>query len=1124
MLQREFWLTNWAIRNRVTVYVLAVVVLLLGIYTYIRVPKELLPDVVVPTILVTTIYPGTSPTDIENLVTRPIEKQLKAVAGVTKVRSYSSQDVSTIVVEFETTVDPAVAKQRVQDAIDRAKSELPTDLPEDPRALEIDFSEFPIMQVSIAGDLPLEQLKRYAEELRDRIEALPQIRRVDIVGLPEREVRVDVDPYRLWAHGLSLSDVEQAIRRENLNITAGEVSAGGLLLNVRLAAEFQSVEEIANIIVRSGTGVTVRLGDIATVVEDFKEQQSYARLNRRPVVTLSVVKKSGENLLEAADGIYRIVEEFRARVVPPSVELVITNDQSVRSRTTLADLTNAIILGFIFVVVSLMFFMGVQNALFVGLATPLSSFLAMLVLPALGYTFNIVVTFAFLLALGIIVDDAIVVIENTYRLYRREGLDIVAAVKQGAGEVFAPVLAGTLTTLAPFVPLLFWPGVVGEFIVYLPVVLIATLSASFIVAYVFNPVFALDFMPRQPQPLTRRELFLRTAAMIGVAGLGYALGAWSRLPIFTGLATVTWVIALLWLFNRTIFTPRILVPFQQRLWPAVLGLYRRVGARVLRGRRAVALVVGVVLLFGLTLVVTALVRPKVQFFTNPEPNFVYVYVTLPVGTDAATTDSVMRVVEERVYRVLGEQNPLVTSVSVNVGVAAGDPFRPSFGVTPHKGRLTIAFVDQEHRRGISTWDYFELVRQAVVDIPGVQVVVDKDLAGPPTGRPVNIEIAGTDLDTLAALADRIRVLIVDSLKIAGLEGITSDLQQTKPEVLLTIDRAKAAGEGLSTGQVGSALRTALYGVEASKFRTADEEYPIQVRLMSPYRQRLEDLLNVPVAFRDMSTGQFRIIPVSAVTTATYTTTYGTITRINQERVVTLTSNVLPGYSAPLINEQIRAALARLQLPPGYSVRLTGEQEEQQKTVAFLQTAFLIAVVLIALVLVTEFSSVTKPLLVLTTVVFSTMGVLWGFILSGLTISIALTGVGIVSLAGIVVRNGVVLVDYIEQLRQEGLTLRQAVIRGGATRVTPVLLTAVSTILGLLPLAIGLNMDFGSLLTRFDPKLYFGGFSAAFWEPLAWAIIFGLVFATFLTLVVLPALYFVAMRGQIWRQWRQRHGR
>ncbi len=1121
MLRREFWLTNWAIRNRVTVYVLAVVVLALGMYAYVRIPKELLPDVVVPTLLVTTAYPGTSPVDIENLVTRPIEKQLKAVAGVSKVRSYSAQDVSTIVVEFEPTVDPSVAKQRVQDAVDRAKSELPNDLPADPRVLEIDLSEVPIMQVSIAGDIPLERLKSYAESLRDRIEALPQIRRVDIIGLPEREVRVDVDPYRLWALGMSLSDVEQAIRRENLNISAGEVSAGGLRLNVRLAAEFQTVEQIADIIVRSGTGTTVRLGDIATVVEDFKEQQSYARLNRRPVVTLSVVKKAGENLLEAADAIYRIVEEFQQRVVPPSVKLVITNDQSVRSRTTLADLTNAIILGFLFVVVALMFFMGVQNALFVGLATPLSAFMAMLVLPALGMTFNIVVTFAFLLALGIIVDDAIVVIENTYRLYRREGLDIVTAVKQGAGEVFAPVLAGTLTTLAPFVPLLFWPGIVGKFLYYLPVVLIATLSASFLVAYVFNPVFALDFMPRRPQPLSRREVLLRVGMLVGLAALGYALGAWSKIAFFTGAATVTLVVALLWVFNRYVFTPRIIEPFQQRVWPWILESYRRIGFRLLRGRYPMLLLLGVVLLFVLTLLVTALVRPKVMFFTNPEPNFVYVYVTLPVGTDAATTDSLMRVIEERVYGVLGENNPLVTSVSTNVGVAASQPFRPSFGVTPHQGHLTVAFVDSEHRHGISTWSYLEAIRRAVADIPGAQIVVDKEAAGPPTGKPVNIEIAGEDLDTLLALAERIRALVVDTLRIEGLEGLVSDVQQTKPELLITVDRSKAAREGLSTGQVGSALRAALYGVEASKFRTADDEYPIQVRLMPPYRQRLEALLNVPIAFRDMSTGQFRMVPVSAVSTATYSTTYSTINRINQERVVTLSSNVLPGYSAPLINARIREGLKRLKLPAGYSVRLTGEQEEQQKTLGFLQTAFLVTVALIALILVTEFSSVTKPLLVLSTVVFSTMGVLWGFLLSGLTMSIALTGIGVVSLAGIVVRNGVVLVDYIEQLRREGLTLRRAVVRGGSIRVTPVVLTAAATILGLLPLAVGLNMDFGSLLTRFDPKLYFGGFSAAFWEPLAWAVIFGLVFATFLTLVVLPTLYFVSARVQVWRQWRRR---
>ncbi len=1122
MVSREFRLTNWAIGNRVTVYVLAVLTLALGIYTYVRLPKELLPDVVVPTIVVTTIYPGTSPLDVENLVTRPIEKQLKAVSGVSKVRSYSAQDVSTVVVQFEPTVDPSVAKQRVQDAVDRAKAELPTDLPEDPRILETDFSEFPIMQVSIAGDVPLERLKEYAEELRDRIEALPQIRRVDIVGLPEREIRVDVDPYRLWAFGLGLSDVEQAIRRENLNTSAGEVSAGGLRLNVRLTAEFQTPAEIANILVRSGTGNVVRLGDIATVVEDFKEQQSYARLNRRPVVTLSVVKKAGENLLEAADQIYQIVEKFQRQVGSPSVQFVITNDQSVRSRTTLADLTNAIILGFLFVVVSLMFFMGVQNALFVGLATPLASFLAMLAFPFIGFTFNIVVTFAFLLALGIIVDDAIVVVENTYRLYRREGLDIVTAVKQGAGEVFAPVLAGTLTTLAPFVPLLFWPGVVGEFLFYLPVVLIATLSASFLVAYVFNPVFALYFMPRQPQPMTKREIITRMGLLFALSALGYLLGAWSRIDFFSGAATVTWVIAVLWVFNRLVFTPFIIEPFQRKIWPAILQLYRRIGFWILRGPRPWMLVGGIAVLFVLTIGLVGVVRPKVIFFTNPEPNFVYVYVTLPVGTDAAVTDSLMRVVEERVYSVLGENNPVVSSISVNVGVAAGDPFRISFGVTPHQGRLTVAFVDQEHRKGISTWGYLEAIRRAVADLPGAQIVVDKDQAGPPTGRAVNIEIAGDDLDTLRNLAERVRSLLMDTLQIAGIEGMRTDLQQTKPEVLISVNRAKATREGLTTGQIGGALRAALYGVEASKFRTAKEEYPIQVRLMSPYRERLQDLLNVPVAFRDMATGQFRIVPVSAVTTATYTTTYGSINRINQERVVTLSANVLPGYSAPLINAQIQRALSRLSLPPGYTIRLTGEQEEQRKTVEFLQTAFLVTVALIALILVTEFGSVTKPLLVLSTVLFSTIGVLWGFLLSGLTISIALTGIGVVSLAGIVVRNGVVLVDYIDLLRQRGLALRRAVVWGGATRVTPVVLTAVSTILGLLPLAVGLNMDFGSLLTRFDPKLYFGGFSAAFWEPLAWAIIYGLIFATFLTLIVLPTLYYGVARGELLRRWRRVH--
>jgi len=1118
-MERRFWLTDWSVRNRTTVYVLAVLVLSMGLYTYVQLPKELFPDVVVPTVLVSTIYPGTSPLDMENLVTRPIEKQLKAVTGVTKVRSYSAQDVSTITVEFETTVDPAVAKQRVKDALDRARTELPNDLPEDPRVLEIDFSEFPIMQLSIAGNVPLEQLKRYAEELRDRIEALPEVRRVDLIGLPEREVRVDVDPYRLWALNLSLSDVEQAIQRENINISAGEFTAGGLRLALRVASEFRSLQEIADILVRGGQGNTVRLGDIASISEEFKEQQSFARLNRKPVVTLSVVKKAGENLLGTADKIYRLAEEFRGKA--PQLELVITNDQSVQSRTTLADLNNSIILGFLFVVLVLMFFMGVRNALFVGLATPLSAFLAMLLLPGLGYSLNIVVTFAFLLALGIIVDDAIVVVENIYRLHVRQGVPILQAVQQGAGEVFAPVLAGTLTTLAPFVPLLFWPGVVGEFLVYLPVVMIATLSASFLVAYVFNPVFALDYMPRPPKVRPLRALVRRTGLILLGAAVVYGVGVAFGSDLLRAIAVLAGLLVLLWMLNQVLFTPKLIEPFQRRFWPAVLQRYRALLSRLLMGRRPRWVLAGMGALLLLTVGLLALLPPKVVFFPNPEPNFVYVYVRLPEGTDAAVTDSLMRVVEERVYGVLGPQNPLVTSVSVNVGVAAGEPTRPSFGVTPHKGRLTVAFVEYARRGGISTWSYFEAIRQAVADIPGAEVLVDKDLAGPPTGKAVNIEIAGDDLDTLQALAERVRSLLVDSLRIAGIERLVSDLRQSKPELLVGLDRRKAAREGLNSAQVGRALRAALYGVEASKFRAGEDDYPIQVRIAPPYRQRLEELLNVPITYFDMATGQFRIVPVSAVASVNYATTYSTINRINQQRVVTLSSNVLPGYSAPAINERIRAALQKLQLPPGYSVRLTGEREEQQKAFGFLQVAFLVAVALIALILVTELNSVVLPLLVLVTVLFSTIGVLWGFSLSRLPLSVALTGVGVVGLAGVVVRNGVVLVDFIRLLRQRGMGLRRAVIEGGATRLTPVVLTAASTILALAPLAVGLNIDFYGLLARFEPNLHFGGDSAAFWQPLAWAIIFGLVFATFLTLVVLPTLYYVVAAAQLRRQWRSR---
>ncbi len=1092
--------TAWVIDHKVSVYVVTLLISLLGLYTYLTLPKEQFPEVVIPTILVNTIYPGTSPEDVETLITRPIEKQLKSVTGVKTIRSRSVQDFSSITVEFELDVDPAVAKRRVQDAVDKAKSDLPDDLKNDPEVREIDFSEIPIMAVNVSGDFALNRLKKYAEALQDRIEALPEITRVDLIGAPEREIQVNLDPFLMQAAGVSFRDVINAIRNNNLNISAGNVKVDGTRRTLRIVGEFETVEDIQSLVVRGSMGSRVFLKDIAEVRDGFKERESYARLNGKPVITLSVIKKSGENLIDAADKIKHIIEEMRQNVFPKALEVVITNDQSQFTRTSLKDLNNSVIIGFILVTIVLMFFMGVQNALFVGLAVPLSVAMAVLVLPPLDYTFNMVVTFSFLLALGIIVDDAIVVIENTYRLYTREKLPIKDAARLAAGEVFAPVLAGTLTTLAPFFPLLFWPGVPGKFMRYLPVVLILTLTASLIVAFLMNPVFAVDFMPRGRRRDPRR-LKITIGVLAIVSGLLYAVG-------FHQGGNLGLILIGLIALNHWFVSPVLIHRFQTRWLPRFMGLYRRTLDRAIRGKVPYMIVGGTVALLIATFVLLGIVKPKVEFFASPEPNFVYIYIKTPVGTDAAVTDSLTRMIEQRVYEVLGKDNPAVQTVLANVGIGAGDPMRPDRSVTPHKGKITIAFKEYHERQGISTFALWKQLQEAMPQIPGVEISVEKQRFGPPVGKPITIEIRGEDFQTLLALERRLIDTLENVLQIPGIEGLRSDLEKYKPELYVQISREKALREGLSIGQIGSTLRTALFGTEAAKFRDGEDEYPIQVRIKEQYRYDIGTLLNLPITFREMSTGRFRSIPIAAVATVSYGNSYGGINRKDLKRVITLSSEVTAGYNANVVRAQIQQVLDHMVLPQGYEIVLTGEQEEQQKSQRFLSLAFVVSIFLIFLVMVTEFNSVFKPLIIMSTVVFSTIGVFLGYMLFGLTISIALTGVGIVSLGGVVVKNGIVLLDFVEILRQRGYRTRQAIKEGAAIRFTPVLLTAASTILGLIPLALGMNIDFGSFLDHFDPKISFGGVAVAFWRPLASAVIFGLGFAFFLTLVVVPSMYYV----------------
>jgi multidrug efflux pump subunit AcrB len=1102
---KEFKLTTWAINNRTGVYIMTVLICLFGINTYISLPKEQFPDIVIPTMYVATAYPGTSPSDMENLVTRPIEKQLKSISGVKKITSNSVQDFSSVVVEFNTSVDVAVAKQKVKDAVDKARPDLPTDLPRDPDVIEVDFSEFPIMFVNLYGEIEPEKLKEYAELLQDKMETLKEITRVDIVGGLEKEVQVNLDMYKMQVAKITLNDVDRAIASENLNLSGGNIRVGEMKRSVQVFGEFRTAADIGNIMVKSMNGAPIALKEIAEVKETFEERESYARLNRKPVITLNVIKRSGQNLVDASDKIQEIVNNAIKNDLPSNLKISITGDQSVETRTTLNDLVNSIILGFILVTLVLMFFMGTTNALFVGLSVPIASFLAFLVMPTLGFTLNMIVLFSFLMALGIVVDDAIVVVENTHRIFHKYNKSILDSAREAAGEVFIPVLAGTATTVAPFVPLAFWEGIIGEFMVFLPVTLILTLTASLIVAFFINPVFAVSFMKRDQEVdhVKATKTFWRYMAILGgMAVVLYVVGGFTA-----GNILVFFVLA--GLINRFAFTPMI-KGFQERLLPAMMNKYETLLRWALRGKNPWIVIVSMVVLFVLSFVLLGIRSPKVVFFPQGDPNFAYVYLVLPVGTDQTVTDSLTKVVEERVYSVIGENNPIVESVISNVAVGAGDPMNPDRSATPHKGKVTVAFKEFEKRHGESTTPYLNKIRDAIQDIPGAELTVDKEQNGPPVGKVINIEVRGENFPGLIKLAEDVE-RYVDSVQIAGVEELKSDFINSKPQIVIDIDRERANREGISTGQIGMEIRSAIFGKESSKFRKDEDEYPIQIRYSEATRNNINALMDMKISFMEMTTGQRRQVPLSSVATVRYQNTYGGIQRKNLKRLITISSNVITGYNENEVVNQIKTALENYSVPEGFEVQMTGQQEEQAETQAFLNWAMMIALGLIFLILVTQFNSLSKPLIILSEILFSVIGVFLGFALTGMDMSIVMTGVGIVALAGIVVKNGILLVEFMDTLIAEGNELENAVVEAGKTRLNPVLLTAASTILGLIPLGIGLNFNFITLFTDLNPNVFVGGQSVVFWGPLAWTIIFGLAFATLVTLVVVPVMYLINYR-------------
>ena len=1067
---KEFKLSSWAISNRMTVSVITFIIVLSGLLSYMGMARENFPEIIIPQIYVATPYPGNSEKDVEKLITKRLEKEINSITGVDKITSNSIQGYSSIVVEFSFDFTPAEALQKVKDKVDVAMADpdFPKDLPSEPSVSEMNFSErIPIMNINLSGEFSMDQLKEYAEYLEDEIEELCEISSVDIRGVQEKELEIAVDLYKMEASKISFNDIENAVSFENMSVSGGDILENGIRRTVRILGEFNDPLAVRDIIIKQEKGNIVYLRDIAEVNFKEQEKESFAREYMQPVVMLDVKKRGGQNLLEASEKIDEILEEAATNVFPQNLIISKTNDQSNDTRTMVSDLENSIILGVILVVAVLYFFLGFRNALFVGIAIPLSMFLSFSILSFMGVTLNTMVLFSLVIALGMLVDNGIVVVENVYRLMD-EGYPRIKAAKLGVGEVAMPIIASTATTLAAFLPLILWEGIMGEFMKWLPITLIIVLSSSLFVALIINPMLISVYMKVVPKKESKATFI-------------------SKLE----------------------------------------NLYERFLSYALKGKKPASIVIGT---FGL-LVLAALLMytfpPKILFFPNTDAKQVFVFIEYPIGTDIEETNLISMEIEKDIedylkkYEVNGK-NFLVTSVIGQVGEGTSDPSRgQEGGKSPNKARITIDFVKYQDRQGISTEEVLSEIRNVIQGYPGVSIVVDKPADGPPTGAPINIELKGDDYSLILETANQLKSFINNS-NIGGIEELKLDIDQSKPELLISVDRQKARRLGVSTGQIGANLRTALYGKEISTFKNEEDDYPINLRLKDEMRYNKSNLLDQKITFRNQSDGQIKQVPISAVATTENQSSFSAIKRINLDRVVTVYSNVLNDYNPTEVNDKIRAVTEKFEVPKDITINFTGEQEKQAQEMAFLSRALLIAVLLIFLILVAQFNSATTPIIISISVFLSLIGVLFGLLIFRMDFVVLMTMIGIISLAGIVVNNAIVLIDYINltmirKRRELGLEetdkltaalLVECVIEAGRTRLRPVLLTAITTILGLLPLALGININFRTLITQLNPNFYIGGENVAFWGPMGWAIIFGLSFATFLTLVVVPILYYL----------------
>ena len=1144
-IDKDFKLSSWAIRNKTTIYALMGVFFFYGISAYFSMARENFPEVKETKIYISTVYPGNTAEDIEKLITDPLEDKVKTVSNVVEVTSTSQEDYSIVIVEFDENISVELAKQKIKDEIDTETSS--EDWPTfngakiAPNVFNLSMSEeMPILNINISGDYPVYKLKEFGEYLQDEIEDLPEIKKADIRGAQDKEVEVAVDIYKMMAAKVSFNDITSAIGNGNITMSAGNFITSGQRRTLRIIGEIDKPSDLENFVIKSEFNNPVYLKDVATVAFKDKDKTTYAREKGAAVVMLDVKKRAGKNMVAAADKIKKIVNEAIATTFPKDLNVSITNDQSPKTIGQVDDLVNNIIFGVILVVVVLMFFLGFKNAVFVGFAIPMSMFMSLMILNFLGYTMNTMILFGLIMGLGMLVDNGIVVVENVYRLMDEEGMDRVSAAKKGISEIAYPIIISTATTVAAFIPLGLWPGIMGDFMKLLPITLSTVLGSSLLVAIFFNSVLVSQYMSVEDKNMPLKKIILLTSIMF-VLGLlifftGGAYKAIGSLIVFTAI--------MLWVYR--FFLRGWANSFQNKVLPRLESWYERQLKRAMTGWTPYLLIVGTFVLlivafsgFGMSLKSQ---RTKVEFFPDNKPNQIIVYIEYPEGTDIKKTNNITQQIEQKVAEVLysddymdGDFNFMIESIVSQVGEGAGNPETDggSAAEMPHKGKITASMREYKYRRGLDSELLRQKVQSALVGIyPGVLISVEKDANGPPVGAPINIEIQGDDYAELINVAENMRDYI-NTKSISGIDELKIDVNRDKPGMKVLVDRKKAGELGVSTGQVGQQLRASIFGNKAGIYKEDGEDYDIYVRFNEKNRYNKSAIFNQNIIFRDMASGKVKEIPVSAVAVQNNNSGFSAIKHKKIKRVVTVYSALAPGETdARAVVGKIRDEMKNFKnLPKGIKIDYTGQLEEQDKQMNFLVGAFFTGLALIFFILIFQFNSVSKPGIIMLAIFLSFIGVFGGLVISGAPFVIMMTMMGIISLAGIVVNNGVVLLDYAQLLidrkkvelglnKSEYLpkeALFNSIVKAGGARLRPVLLTAITTILGLIPLAIGLNINFFTLFSEFDANIYFGGDNVIFWGPLAWTVIYGLVIATFLTLIVVPILFYLITQFKMWIQ-------